>query len=173
MSRSRPLHFPVLWIGNMLMPIRIRLSILVSIQIRTLSQVYTCWKIRKKLWLYSQESQFSLFYFSYRYYKSCWPLLFPVGIISEWWSGFKLLLFSGEVVCGGGNSISCGQDCGSRSAWIRINLSCWIRIRIQEGKKKWPTKKKKVKKFHVLNCWMFSFEGLKASLVDWASFIVA
>ncbi len=26
------------------------------------------------------------------------------------------------------------QVCGSGSAWIRINLSCWIRIRIQEGK---------------------------------------
>ncbi len=26
------------------------------------------------------------------------------------------------------------QGFGSGSAWIRINLSCWIRIRIQEGK---------------------------------------
>jgi hypothetical protein len=26
------------------------------------------------------------------------------------------------------------QSCGSGSAWIRINMSCWIRIRIQEGK---------------------------------------
>jgi hypothetical protein len=45
---------------------------------------------------------------------------------------------------------------GSGSAWIRINLSCWIRI--QEGKN-YPQKKNKVKKFHVLNCWVFSFEG--------------
>jgi hypothetical protein len=41
---------------------------------------------------------------------------------------------------------------------IRINLSCWIRIRIQERKND-PQKKKKVNKFHVLNCWMFSSEG--------------
>jgi hypothetical protein len=41
-------------------------------------------------------------------------------------------------------------------AGLRINLSCWIRI--QEGKND-PQKKKKVKEFHVLNCWMFSFEG--------------
>jgi hypothetical protein len=52
----------------------------------------------------------------------------------------------------------CGSVSGSGSAWIRINLSCWIWIRIQEGKND-PQKKKKVKKFHVLNCWMFSFEG--------------
>ncbi len=26
------------------------------------------------------------------------------------------------------------QGFGSGSAWIRINLNCWIRIRIQEGK---------------------------------------
>ncbi len=26
------------------------------------------------------------------------------------------------------------QGCGSGYGWIRINLSCWIRIRIQEGK---------------------------------------
>ncbi len=26
------------------------------------------------------------------------------------------------------------QGCGSGSAWIRISLSCWIRIWIQEGK---------------------------------------
>ncbi len=45
------------------------------------------------------------------------------------------------------------QGCGSGSAWIRINLSCWIRIRIQKGKND-PQKKDKVKKFHVLN-WRF------------------
>jgi hypothetical protein len=33
-----------------------------------------------------------------------------------------------------------------------------IRIRIQEGKND-PQKKKKIKKFHVLKCWMFSFES--------------
>ncbi len=55
------------------------------------------------------------------------------------------------------------QGCGSVSwsAWIRINLSCWIRI--QEGKND-SQKKKKVKKFHVLNCWMFSFESWRLLL---------
>ncbi len=43
--------------------------------------------------------------------------------------------------------------------WIRINLSCWFRI--QEGKNPGG---KKVEKFHVLNCWMFSFEGLRLLL---------
>ena len=37
------------------------------------------------------------------------------------------------------------QGFGSGSAWIRINLSCWIRIRIQiadpdPGGQKWPQK---------------------------------
>ena len=27
--------------------------------------------------------------------------------------------------------ISCGQGCGSGSAWIRIHFTSWIRIRIQ------------------------------------------
>jgi hypothetical protein len=40
---------------------------------------------------------------------------------------------------------------------IRIGLGHWIRI--QEGKNNDPQKLKKVKKFHVLKCWMFSFEG--------------
>jgi hypothetical protein len=40
--------------------------------------------------------------------------------------------------------------------WIRINLSCWIWIRIQEGKND-SQKEKKVQNFHVLKCWMFSF----------------
>jgi hypothetical protein len=39
---------------------------------------------------------------------------------------------------------------------IRILSSQWNRI--QEGKND-PEKYKKVKKFHVLKCWMFSFEG--------------
>ncbi len=37
---------------------------------------------------------------------------------------------------------------------IRINLSCWSRI--QEGKN---DPQKKVKNFHALKCWMFSFES--------------
>ena len=51
-----------------------------------------------------------------------------------------------------------GFGSGSGSAWIRVNLSCWIRIRIQEGKND-QKRKKKVQNFHVLKCWMFSFEG--------------
>jgi hypothetical protein len=38
------------------------------------------------------------------------------------------------------------QGFGSGSAWIRINLSCWIRI--QEGKND-PQKLEKVQNFHV------------------------
>ena len=59
-----------------------------------------------------------------------------------------------------------GSVSGSGSAWIRINLSCWIRIayklririRVQEGKND-PKKYKKGQNFHLLKCWMFSFEG--------------
>jgi hypothetical protein len=48
--------------------------------------------------------------------------------------------------------------------WIRINLSCWIQIRNltadpDPGGQKLPTKIEKVQNFHVLKCWMFSFEG--------------
>jgi hypothetical protein len=46
------------------------------------------------------------------------------------------------------------QGCGSGSAWIRINLSCWIRIRIQiadpvpdPGGQKLPTKIEKSTEF--------------------------
>ncbi len=46
---------------------------------------------------------------------------------------------------------------------IRINLSCWIRIRFQiadpdldPGGQKWPTKIEKVQNFHVFKYWMFS-----------------
>jgi hypothetical protein len=39
---------------------------------------------------------------------------------------------------------------------IRIQLGQWIRI--QEGKND-PKKWEKIKKFHVLKCWMFSFES--------------
>ncbi len=42
-----------------------------------------------------------------------------------------------------------------------LNLNC--RIQIQEGKND-PQKKKKVKKFHVLNCWMVSFKGWRLLL---------
>ncbi len=45
---------------------------------------------------------------------------------------------SGKNLPGSGWQKSTGSRCrcgfGSESAWIRINLSCWIRIRIQEGK---------------------------------------
>ncbi len=56
------------------------------------------------------------------------------------------------------------QGCESGSAWIPINLTCWIRIRIKNmdpdpGGQKLPTKLEKVKNFHVLNFLMFPFEG--------------
>jgi hypothetical protein len=41
---------------------------------------------------------------------------------------------------------------------IRIQSGLWIRIRIQQGKNN-PQKWEKIKKFNVLKCWMFSFEG--------------
>jgi hypothetical protein len=54
---------------------------------------------------------------------------------------------------GGGLDVGKGQK-------IRIDphaiLSCWIWI--QKGKKL-THKKKKIKNFHVLKYWMFSFEG--------------
>jgi hypothetical protein len=53
-------------------------------------------------------------------------------------------------------NMSYRQGCGSGSAWIRINLSCWIRI--QECKNDLQMYKI-VKNFHVLKCWMFFFEG--------------
>ncbi len=40
--------------------------------------------------------------------------------------------------------------------------SGWSRIRIQKGKN--PQKRKKVKKYHVLKCWMFSYEGWRLLL---------
>ncbi len=56
--------------------------------------------------------------------------------------------------------------------WIRIQSGQWIRISIRNpdpdlGGQKWPTKVEKIKKFHVLKCWMFSFES---SAVTWTSF---
>jgi hypothetical protein len=49
--------------------------------------------------------------------------------------------------------------------WIRIQLGQWIWI--QEGKND-PQKKE----FHVLECWMFSFE-MKPSFVTWTAFMEA
>jgi hypothetical protein len=51
-----------------------------------------------------------------------------------------------------------------------MDLSCWIRIQ----EEKYPTKKEKSKEIHVLNCWVFSFEGGRLLLyVAWSSFIEA
>jgi hypothetical protein len=77
-----------------------------------------------------------------------------------------------------------GQGFGSASgsAWIRINLSCWIRIgiRIQiadpapdPGGKKWPTKIEKSTEFSCFEVLDVFFWGLKASPVAWASFMEA
>jgi hypothetical protein len=46
--------------------------------------------------------------------------------------------------------MSIRQGCGSGSAWISINLSCWIRIRIKIAKI--TPKKKKMTEFYVLKC---------------------
>jgi hypothetical protein len=43
-------------------------------------------------------------------------------------------------------------------------------IRIKKAKMTHKNRKK-IKKFHVLKCWMFSFRGLKASSVAWTSFM--
>ncbi len=55
------------------------------------------------------------------------------------------------------------QCCGSESgtAWIRIDFA---RLNRDPRGQQSPTKIKKVKKFHVTKCWMFSF-GMKASPV--------
>ncbi len=71
------------------------------------------------------------------------------------------------------NSIQ--QGFGSGSAWIRINLSCWIRIRIQiadpdPGGQKWP---RKIEKKSRIFLFLVLFGGLKASPVAWASFMEA
>ncbi len=60
-----------------------------------------------------------------------------------------------------------GQDKTGLRIRIRINLSCWIRIRIKEGKND-PQKKEKGKKFHV---WIAGCSLLRAeaSPVAWAS----
>ncbi len=51
-------------------------------------------------------------------------------------------------------------------ARIRIQSGLWIRIRIriEEGKNDPQKKKKKIKIFHVLKCWMFSFESWRLLL---------
>jgi hypothetical protein len=41
---------------------------------------------------------------------------------------------------------------------IRIQSGQWIRIQIKRGKMTHKSRKK-IKKFHVLKCWMFSFES--------------
>jgi hypothetical protein len=44
--------------------------------------------------------------------------------------------------------------------WNRIQSGQWIRIRNPDpdpGVQKLPTKVEKIKKFHVLKCWLFSF----------------
>ncbi len=79
----------------------------------------------------------------------------------------KVKFFSGIL-----EQIYVGSETGSGSNWkvvfwIRqksfwINLSCRIRIRIQQDI--FLTKIEKVKKFHVLKCWMFSFEGWRLLL---------
>jgi hypothetical protein len=51
----------------------------------------------------------------------------------------------------------------SESGWIRMNLSCWILDPDPDpGGQKLPTKIEKVKNFHVLKSWMFSFKGAQA-----------
>ncbi len=45
-----------------------------------------------------------------------------------------------------------------------LTLFSWIRFRIRIGNVDPDPKKKKVKKFHVMKCWMFSFEGWRLLL---------
>jgi hypothetical protein len=70
----------------------------------------------------------------------------------------------------GSLSLTPAQGCGSGfvsgSAWIRITLRCWIRIRIHiagldpdPGGQKWPKKIEKSTEFHVLKA-----EGFSCSL---------
>ncbi len=72
------------------------------------------------------------------------------------------------------------QGCGSGSAWIRINLSCWIRIRIRipyadpdPGGQKWPTKTEKSDEISCFELLDVLFWELEASPVAWPSFIEA
>ncbi len=94
-------------------------------------------------------------------------------------------LYSGSVTFwyGSGSGDPCllpMQGCGSGSAWIRNNLSCWIRIRIQiadpdpdpdpdPGGQKWPTKIENRKKYRIFMFWsagcsLFRAEGFSCSL---------
>ncbi len=68
----------------------------------------------------------------------------------------------------------------SGSAWIGINLTCWIRIRIQilnadpdPGEQKWPTKTGKSKDFSCFEVLDVLFGGLNASPVACVSFVEA
>ncbi len=113
----------------------------------------------------------------------------PVKTSWESWQGWKYHPFPITYILvntGGGGGTCVLQCCwsvylvesgtfwqgfGSGSAWIRINLSCWIRIRIRNlnadpdpGGQKWPTKIEKRQNFHVLKCLMFSFEGWRLLL---------
>ncbi len=57
------------------------------------------------------------------------------------------------------------QGCGSGSAWIRINLSCWIRIRIQEGKNDPKNRKKyRIFMFWSAGCSLLRAKGFSCSL---------
>jgi hypothetical protein len=53
-----------------------------------------------------------------------------------------------------------------------IILGGWIRIRIQQDSRAKMTQKykKKLKKFHVLKCWMFYFEGIDLKCRIWIRF---
>ncbi len=73
-----------------------------------------------------------------------------------------------------------GSLSGSGSAWIRINLSCWIRIRTQiadpdpdRGGQKWPKKIEKRTEFSSFEVLDVLFWELKASPVAWESFMEA
>ncbi len=73
---------------------------------------------------------------------------------------------------------SSNQGFGSGSAWIRMNWSSWIRIRIQiadpdPGGQKWPTKIEKSTEFSRFEVLDVLFWGLKASPVACASFMEA
>jgi hypothetical protein len=57
------------------------------------------------------------------------------------------------------------QGFGSGSAWIRINLICWIRIRIQEGKMTHKNRKKsRIFMFLSTGCSFLRAEGFSCSL---------
>jgi hypothetical protein len=41
--------------------------------------------------------------------------------------------------------------------WIRVDI---FRLDMDPGGPQYSTKKEKIEKFNILQCWMFSFEGL-------------